>query len=220
MSISFRQRHNLPSEADYFEMVTARNTPGVQDILKNATVGIAGLGGLGSNIAVHLARAGVGHMVLADFDVVDPSNLNRQNYYTRHIGMKKTEAIADVLFNINPYIQLKTHQTYLDQSNIRSLFSGVTVMVEAFDKAENKSLLIDEWTPLLSEIPLVCASGMAGIRPSNEIKTRKMGKNLYLVGDLTTDFESGEGIMSSRVILCAAHQSNAVIRLLLNHKEV
>lgn len=220
MSISFRQRHNLPPEADYFDMVTARNTPGIQDLLRKSTVGIAGLGGLGSNIAVHLARAGVGHLVLADFDVVDPSNLNRQNYYTRHIGMKKTEAIADVLFNINPYIQLSTHATYLDQSNMRKIFSEVNVMVEAFDKAENKSLLIDEWTPLLKDIPLVCASGMAGLRPSNEIKTRRLANNLYLVGDLTTDFQWGEGIMSSRVILCAAHQSNAVLRLLIDQKEV
>lgn len=220
MSISFRQLHNLPPEDDYFDMVTARNMPGIQDLLRGSTVGIAGLGGLGSNIAVHLARAGVGHLVLADFDVVDPSNLNRQNYYTRHIGMKKTEAIADVLFNINPYIKLSTHATYLDQSNMRKIFSGVDVMVEAFDKAENKSLLIDEWTPLLREIPLVCASGMAGLRPSNEIRTRRLGHNLYLVGDLTTDFQCGEGIMSSRVMLCAAHQSNAVLRLLIDQKEV
>lgn len=220
MSISFRQRHTLPPKDDYFDMVTARNTPGIQDLLKQATVGIAGLGGLGSNIAVHLARAGVGHLVLADFDVVDPSNLNRQNYYTRHIGMKKTEAIADVLFNINPYITLSTHATYLDQSNIRTLFSGVDVMVEAFDKAECKSLLIDEWTPLLKAIPLVCASGMAGLRSSNAIRTRRLGSNLYLAGDLTSDFQCGEGIMSSRVILCAAHQSNAVLRLLTDQKEV
>lgn len=220
MGISFRQRHNLPPADDYFDMVTLRNTPGSQHILRNSIVGIAGLGGLGSNIAVHLARAGVGHLVLADFDVVDPSNLNRQNYYTRHIGMKKTEAIADVLFNINPYIQLSTHCTYLDQNNIKKIYNGVHVMVEAFDKAECKSLLIDEWTPLLKNIPLVCASGMAGLRPSNEIKTRRMGKNLYLVGDLTTDFQSGEGIMSSRVVLCAAHQSNAVLRLLIHQKEV
>ncbi len=220
MSISFRQRHTLPPEEDYFEMVTLRNTPGIQETLKNATVGIAGVGGIGSNVAVHLARAGVGHLVVADFDVVDPSNLNRQNYYTRHIGMKKTEALADVLFNINPYIEITAHHTYLDSSNIRPLFKDVTVMVEAFDRAENKSMLIDEWTPLLPQIPLVSASGMAGMGPSNEIRTRKLGDNLYIVGDLTSDFESGEGIMSARVVLCAAHQSNAVLRLLLNHKEV
>lgn len=220
MSISFRQRHTLPPKEDYFEMVTLRNTPGIQETLKKATVGIAGIGGLGSNVAVHLARAGVGHLVVADFDLVDPSNLNRQNYYTRHIGMKKTEALADILFNINPYIQLTPHHTYLDSTNIRPLFKDVTVMVEAFDRAENKSLLIDEWTPLLSQIPLVSASGMAGMGPSNEIRTRRLGENLYIVGDLTSDYESGHGIMSSRVILCAAHQSNAVLRLLLNQKEV
>lgn len=220
MAVSFRNLRNLPEETTYFEMVTNRNTPGVQERLKRSTVGIAGIGGLGSNVAVHLARCGVGRMILADFDLVDPSNLNRQNYYTRHIGMKKSEAIKDVLMQINPYIELITHDVYLNRSNIKTIFTGVDVMVEAFDKAENKSMLLDEWLENLESCPLVCASGMGGYGPSNEIRTRKLSGNIYVVGDLSTEATPENGVMAPRVVMTAAHQSNAVLRLLLDQQEV
>ncbi len=220
MAVSFRNLSNLPTETDYFDLVTSRNTPGIQERLKQATVGIAGLGGLGSNVAVQLARCGVGHMILADFDVVDPSNLNRQNYYTRHIGMKKSEAIKDVLRQINPYIELISHDTYLDRRNIIDIFQGVDVLVEAFDKAENKSLILDEWLSQVKNNPLVCASGMGGIGPSNAIRTKKLGHNIYLVGDLQSEATPENGVMAPRVAMTAAHQSNAVLRLLLNQQEV
>lgn len=220
MAVSFRNLSNLPCETDYFDLVTSRNTPGIQERLKQSTVGIAGLGGLGSNVAVQLARCGVGRMVLVDFDVVDPSNLNRQNYYTRHIGLKKSEAIKDVLRQINPYIELISHDAYLDRRNIIEIFQGVDVLVEAFDKAENKSLILDEWLSQVKNSPLVCASGMGGIGPSNAIRTRKLSHNIYLAGDLNTEATPENGVMAPRVAMTAAHQSNAVLRLLLNQQEV
>lgn len=220
MAVSFRNLSNLPCETDYFDLVTSRNTPGIQERLKQSTVGIAGLGGLGSNVAVQLARCGIGRMVLVDFDVVDPSNLNRQNYYTRHIGLKKSEAIKDVLRQINPYIELISHDAYLDRRNILEIFQGVDVLVEAFDKAENKSLILDEWLSQVKNSPLVCASGMGGIGPSNAIRTRKLSHNIYLAGDLNTEATPENGVMAPRVAMTAAHQSNAVLRLLLNQQEV
>lgn len=201
-------------------MHTLRNTPGTQAILSKATVGIAGIGGLGSNVAVHLARCGIGRLILADFDVVEISNLNRQHYDRRHIGMKKTDAIKDVLQHINPDLELVTHDAYLDRTNIKTIFEGVDVMVEAFDLAENKSMLMDEWLENLGKMPLVTASGMAGLGPANDIRTRKMGEQLYVVGDLCTESTVGNGLMAPRVILAAAHQSHAVLRILLDQREV
>ena len=220
MSVSFRNLHRLPEEMDYYDLITRRNTPGIQDILREATVGIAGLGGLGSNVAVQLARCGVGRMVLADFDMVDPTNLNRQNYYMRHIGMKKSEAIQDVLRQINPYIVLTCHDVYLDRRNIIEIFNGVDVLVEAFDQAENKSLILDEWLSHEHMKPIVCASGMGGTGTSNSIRTRRVGQQIYLAGDLNSEVTTETGVMAPRVVMTAAHQSNAVLRLLLNQMEV
>lgn len=220
MGISLRHLPNLLPEADYFNLVTSRNIPGIKDRLKQATVGIAGLGGLGSNVAVHLARCGVGKLILADYDLVDPSNLNRQNYYIRHIGMKKSEAIKDVIRQINPYIDVETHDTYLDRSNIYTIFQAAEVLVEAFDNAECKSLIVDEWAEKMRGIPMVAASGMGGCRSSNDIKTRRLGNNLYLAGDLESEVTAASGVMAPRVALTAAHQSNAVLRLLLQQVEV
>ena len=220
MGISLRHLPNLPTETDFFNLVTSRNIPEVRERLKLSTVGIAGLGGLGSNVAVHLARCGVGKLILADFDVVDPSNLNRQNYYLRHIGMKKSEAIKDVIRQINPYIEVETHDVYLDRSNIQGIFQGAEVLVEAFDTAECKSLIVDVWAEKMNSMAMVAASGMAGSGPSNGIRTRKMGKNLYLAGDLESEVTKDSGVMAPRVALTAAHQSNAVLRLLLQQVEV
>lgn len=220
MAVSFRNPQNLPDETDYYDLITKRNTPGIQEKLKGSTVGIAGLGGLGSNVAVQLARSGVGRMVLADFDMVDPTNLNRQNYYMRHIGMKKSEAIKDVLRQINPYIELTSYDVYLDRSNIISIFGTVDVLVEAFDLAENKSLILDEWLTQPHNKPIVCASGMGGTGISNSIRTRKIGQQIYLAGDLSSEVTPETGVMAPRVAMTAAHQSNAVLRLLLNQMEV
>ncbi len=219
MAISLRQLHNLPEKETYYAMVTLRNTPNSGPCLQSSCVGIAGIGGLGSNIAVHMARMGVGKLILADYDVVDPSNLNRQHYFTRHIGMKKSDAIKEIIQQINPYIEVETHCVYLDRTNIISIFKNADVMVEAFDRAENKSLLIDEWLSHQSATPIVSASGMAGTGSASEFKRRKMGKRLYLVGDLKTDASEEVGLMAPRVALAAAEQSVLIMRLLLGLEE-
>lgn len=200
--------------------IFSRNRPGATEILKAAVVGIAGLGGLGSNIAVHLVRAGVRTLILADFDVVEPSNLNRQHYFSHQIGMKKSEALSEILLSINPDLDLILWDCVITPENLTQIYKEVSVMVEAFDRSENKSMLVNEWLLHKPEIPLVCASGMAGIGPSNELITRKFGKQLFMVGDLKTEASAEEGLCASRVALAAAHQSHAVIRLLLGMEAV
>ncbi|EQB87401.1 hypothetical protein M918_09495 [Clostridium sp. BL8] len=139
--LSFIKRGETPSQEDMEGLLVSRHTPGVHEKLKKATVGIAGLGGLGSNIAVALARVGVGKLVLVDFDVVEPSNLNRQQYFIKHIGMKKTEAMKKLLEDINPFITVETVDTYLDKTNIEEVFKEAEVIVEAFDNPVCKAEL-------------------------------------------------------------------------------
>lgn len=106
----------------------ARHTPGVFNILKNSKVAIAGCGGLGSNVAVSLARVGVGNIILCDFDIVEPSNLNRQQYFVSDIGKFKVCALKDILLRINPFINIKKHRIYLDKTNIEEIFKEADII--------------------------------------------------------------------------------------------
>lgn len=199
------------------QQMMARHCAGVYEKMKDACVGIAGLGGLGSNIAAMLARMGVGHMVLADFDVVEPGNLNRQNYFVSQLGKYKTEATAEQLAWINPFINVKTHTIRVEEENVAALFGECQVVCEAFDNPESKAMLV---STLLAECPgikLVCGSGMAGICSANEIITRRRMSRLYVCGDERTDAEVG--IMAPRVMICAGHQANMTVRLLMGENE-
>lgn len=211
-------RGEVPTAKEYQALLTARHTPGVHERVRDARVGIAGVGGLGSNIAVALARVGVGTLVLADFDVVEPSNLNRQHYFSDQIGLPKVEALQQTLARINPYVKVEIHHGLLEAQNIPTLFDGVTVMVEAFDAADQKAMLVETFRTRFPETPLVAASGMAGFAPSNSIVTRRAGHNFYLVGDGQTAARPGEGLMAPRVGIAAHHQANAVLRLLLQEE--
>jgi len=211
-------RGEAPSSEEYQALLTARHTPGVHGRIRHACVGIAGVGGLGSNIAVALARVGIGALVLADLDVVEPSNLNRQHYFSDQIGLPKVEALQQTLARINPYVKVAAHHCRLDAENIPGLFDGVAVMVEAFDAADQKAMLVETFRSRFPETPLVAASGMAGYAPSNSITTRRAGHNFYLVGDGETAARPGEGLMAPRVGIAAHHQANAVLRLLLQEE--
>ena len=200
-------------EEDLFE----RNVKGISEKLKKAKVCILGLGGLGSNVAVLLARAGLGSLKLVDFDIVEASNLNRQQYRISHIGMKKTEAIKTIIKEINPFVEIEVLDIKVDRENILSAVGDVEIVVEAFDVAETKAMAIEELLINGDKI-LVSASGMAGIGSANEIITRKIRDNFYLVGDNYSDYEEYSGIMSTRVMICAAHQANVVLRLILGEE--
>ena len=184
-----------------------------QTILERAKVGVAGLGGLGSNVLSHLIRSGVTHFVAADFDVVSPSNLNRQFYFADQIGQKKTSALAENLRRINPDIELELHDCLLTEENIPEIFKNCDVVVEAFDKADAKTMLIAALSK--TNIPIVAASGLAGFGRSNNIRVRKVGSRLYLVGDLTSGISPELAPASPRVGIAASIQANTVIAILL-----
>ena len=199
------------------EDLLKRNVKGIFEKLKKAKVCILGLGGLGSNVAVLLARAGIGHLKLIDFDVVEASNLNRQQYRISHIGLKKTEAMKTIIKEINPFVEVETLDIKVDRKNIYSIIGDIEIVVEAFDSAETKAMTIEELLINKNKI-VVSASGMAGLGSANEIITRRIKDNFYLIGDNYSDYEEYSGIMSTRVMLCAAHQANMVLRLILGEK--
>ena len=199
------------------ENLLKRNVKGISEKLKKAKVCILGLGGLGSNVATLLARSGIGYLKLVDFDIVEASNLNRQQYRITHVGMKKTEAIRTIIKEINPFVEVKTLDIKVDRENILSIVGDVEIVVEAFDVAETKAMAIEELLINGNKI-VVSASGMAGIGSANEIITRKVRDNFYLVGDNYSDYEEYSGIMSTRVMICAAHQANVVLRIILGEE--
>jgi sulfur carrier protein ThiS adenylyltransferase len=213
--IVFIQRGQIPSAKELEAQLTARHSPGVHQRLKQATVGIAGLGGLGSPAAVALARSGIGRLILIDFDVVEPSNLNRQQYFVDQLGLPKAVALKETLSRINPYVAIEAHALRLTPANISSLFGEVDVLVEAFDRADQKAMLVETFLSQCPGKPLVASSGLAGFGPSNSIVTRRVAGNLYLVGDGETAAAPGTGLMAPRVGIAAHHQANAVLRLLL-----
>ena len=180
----------------------------------SACIGIAGLGGLGSNIAMMLARSGVRRFVLADFDVVDESNLNRQHYFPSHLGRKKTECIKEQLLALNPALDLEIHDTYIDSTNAALIFKDCTIVCEAFDRPECKSELVTALLSQLKNTIVVSGSGMAGFESANTIVTKHPLKRLYLCGDGTTDVNVNGRLTAPRVQICAGHEAHMVLRLL------
>lgn len=196
-----------------------RHGADIQQRLDRAAVGIAGLGGLGSNIAVHLARLGVGRLVLVDFDTVEVSNLNRQHYTMKDIGVPKTLALLEQLEEINPYLQYEPHTERIIPANAASLFADCDVVCEAFDRAEQKAMLIETLLERLPDTPIVSGSGMAGYGSANLMRTERRFGRLYVCGDGASDIADGVGLMAPRVAVCAAQQATMVLRLLLGHTE-
>jgi len=196
-------------------LLYARHTPGVQAKVKDSVIGIMGLGGLGSVVAVALARIGVGTLLLADYDVVEPSNLNRQQYFVDQVGMRKTEAMRQNLSRVNPYLKVETFDDELTESNIPFIFQHVDVLVECFDGARMKAVALRTALTLMPTIGYVGASGLAGFDDNNLITTRKIRPRVYVVGDGEAEAKPGQGLMAPRVGIAAHHQANQVLRLLL-----
>ena len=174
------------SKEEIYAALNERHSPEIQAVLSAGNVAIAGLGGLGSNVAYSLTRIGVGHLHLIDFDVVDVTNLNRQQYFMEHVGMYKTEALKSLLMKINPYIEIKTDCVRVTEENIKELFCDNDIVCEAFDNPDAKALLVNGIMEYFPEKKLVSASGMAGFGSSNSIVTRRITKNFYLCGDRVT----------------------------------
>lgn len=186
----------------------------IKQILKTKTVGIAGCGGLGSNCAVALARVGVGRLIIADYDLVEISNLNRQFYFYDQIGMLKVAALKQNLYRINPEVRVNTFDIRLCQSDIIEIYSKCDVIVEAFDKAEMKYMIIDAVHNFLPEKYLVMGVGMAGWGDNNMIRSRQSDK-LIICGDEINAIGAKCPPLAPRVGVVAHMQANAVLEILL-----
>ncbi len=182
--------------------------------LKDYTVGIAGAGGLGSNCAVALARAGVGKLIISDFDVVSESNLNRQYFFKDQLGQKKVHALKENIAGINPEVKIITNDTKLNENNIVEIYKDCDLIVEAFDLAEMKKMLIETFLSKLPEKNIVLGLGMAGYGKNNLIKFRQ-SENLYICGDEESEIADNNPPLAPRVGIVANMQANTVLELLL-----
>lgn len=204
----------IPTRQEMQDALASRNGISLQEKFSSATVAVCGLGGLGSNIAISLARAGIGRLILSDFDKVDITNLNRQQYKASQLGVTKTEALAANLRETAPYTELITNTVRLTENNIAEILSDADIICEAFDDAEAKAMLTNCVLEAFPDKYLVAASGMAGLGPANDIRTRKITDRFYLCGDEVSDIDDGAALMAPRVMLCAAHQAHIVLRIL------
>ncbi len=218
--VIFIRRGEIPKAEELEALMASRHTPGVHARLKKATVGIAGLGGLGSAVTIALARVGIGTLILVDFDLVEPSNLNRQHYAVGDIGMAKADAMGRILEEINPYLNIVTHKVVLDRDNIPRIFQNTDIVVECFDRPEAKVMIMQTIAEALPNAYMIGASGMAGYGDSNSIQTMKLGEKIFMVGDFVTAAEPGRGLMAPRVGIAAHHQANLVVSLLMAPEHV
>ena len=178
----------------------------------SAAVAVCGLGGLGSNIAVSLIRAGVGRLILFDFDRVDITNLHRQQYRADQVGRFKTEALCESLREINPYCRLEAHTVRITEENAPKLLADATSCAKPLTEPNKKAMLADAVMSMMPDTYLVSASGMAGLGSANEIRTRRITERFYICGDGSSDAEEGIGLVASRVAVCAGHQAHMVLR--------
>ena len=207
------------TEAEWLKALEQRHGAELQQNFSSAFVAVCGLGGLGSNVAISLARAGVGTLLLIDFDRVDISNLHRQQYRVSQLGMYKTEAMKQTLSEISPYCNIITHTVKLTEENL-SLIADCGIVCECFDNAECKAMLVNGVTEGYPEKYIVAASGMSGLHTGNSITTKKFGKRLYICGDGMSDVNDDGTLFAPRVMLCAAHQANTVLRIIAGRSEV
>ena len=202
------------SPLEFAKKYLAGRDPVVLDALRRSAVGIAGAGGLGSSVAVALARAGVGRLVIADFDRVEASNLNRQQYFVDQVGRVKVEALKENLLRINPFSVYETHEARVTRRNAAAIFKAVDVLVEAFDNAEAKQMLIEACLRRYPGRPIVAASGLAGYGGTRKLHVRRLG-NLYICGDEASQCPKGVSPMAPRVGVVAHMQANLVVELLV-----
>lgn len=206
------------AEDEMWEMLSMRHTPEVSRKLKEARVAVAGLGGLGSQVVIMLARCGVGTLHLIDCDVIEASNLNRQAYRICHLGKRKVDALAEELRTIQPYCHVLTTHIRIDERNAVDVLRDDTLIIEAFDDAAAKAMLVNTVLSQTKDKVVVAASGMVGYGDSNDIRTERVNRRLYICGDRTSDLADGLALMAPRVMICAGHQANMAVRLILEEE--
>ena len=213
------QAHPIPSREVMREALNIRHGEDLQNKISAARVAVCGLGGLGSNIAIALARAGVGHLHLIDFDRVDLTNLNRQQYAVGQLGQYKTDALRETLSLVSPYCDVTCDTIQVTEENLPDLLKTEDYICEAFDRAEAKAMLVSGVLEHFPEKYLVAGSGLAGLGSANTIQTHRISKRFYLCGDGTSDSSVGLGLVASRVLVCAAHEANMILRLIAGETE-
>lgn len=213
------QAHPIPSREVMREALNIRHGEDLQNKIRAARVAVCGLGGLGSNIAIALARAGVGHLHLIDFDRVDLTNLNRQQYAVGQLGQYKTDALRETLSLVSPYCDVTCDTVRVTEENLPDLLRNEDYICEAFDRAETKAMLVSGVLEHFPEKYLVAGSGLAGLGSANTIQTRRVSQRFYLCGDGTSDSSVGLGLVASRVLVCAAHEANMILRLIAGERE-
>lgn len=209
----------IPSREVMREALNIRHGEELQNKISAARVAVCGLGGLGSNIAIALARAGVGHLHLIDFDRVDLTNLNRQQYAVGQLGQYKTDALRETLSLVSPYCDVTCDTIQVTEENLPDLLKAEDYICEAFDRAEAKAMLVSGVLEHFPEKYLVAGSGLAGLGSANTIQTRRVSQRFYLCGDGTSDSSVGLGLVASRVLVCAAHEANMILRLIAGETE-
>jgi sulfur carrier protein ThiS adenylyltransferase len=185
--------------------------------LRSSVVGIAGAGGLGSNAAAALARAGVGRLIIADFDVVETPDLNRQYFFVDQVGQPKVEALLFNLKRMNPFSIYEIHQVKVDRDNVAGLFGAADLLIEAFDRADQKQMLIESWLTHFPGRPIIAASGLAGFGGNEKLGQRSLG-NLHICGDEMSECDACTAPMAPRVAVVAAMQANLAVELLVRFK--
>lgn len=209
----------IPTKEERRKGLEERQGEALRQKFSSARVAVCGLGGLGSNLAISLARAGIGKLILLDFDRVDVSNLQRQQYKASQVGSYKTEALCDNLREIAPSVELEAHTVRVTEENVPELLSEADIICEAFDHAEWKAMLTNTVLETMPDKYLVAASGMAGMGSANTIQTRRITKRFYLCGDEASDVAEVGSLVAPRVMLCAAHQAHMVLRILTEQLE-
>ncbi|MGP1506015.1 MAG: sulfur carrier protein ThiS adenylyltransferase ThiF [Campylobacter sp.] len=218
-NVIFAPQNSIPSQNELELMLSSRNSPHIATALKSARVAICGLGGLGSNVAIILARLGVGNLHLIDFDSVDCTNLNRQSYFISDLGAQKTAALSAQIRAINPYVNIRVSDVKLDEKNMQEILKDDEIICECFDGAKFKAILVESVLRNFSDKIIIAASGLAGSGSANEIYTKRISKRFYLCGDFKSGAKIGSGLMSPRVWITAGHQANAVLRVILKEKD-
>lgn len=208
----------MVTEEEMWSVLAERHTPEMCRRLREARVAVAGLGGLGSQAAIMLARCGVGTLHLIDCDTVEVSNLNRQAYRTCHLGMRKTDALAAEIRTIQPYCRVLTTDARVTEENAVRILQEDTLIIEAFDEPTAKAMLVNTILSQTKDKTIIAASGMVGYGDSNLIRTERVNRRLYICGDRTSDLADGLALMAPRVMICAGHQANLAVRLILEEE--
>jgi sulfur carrier protein ThiS adenylyltransferase len=202
-------------DLSFYDKLTDRNSADIKGKIKQAVIGIAGCGGLGSNAAIALARIGVMKLIIADFDIVEPSNLNRQQFFISDIGKNKTDALASFIKSVNPFVIVQTHLIKLNLKNIFEVYKECPIVIEAFDQVSEKAMIVKAFgDKRFKDKFLIIASGLAGYYPSNLIKTNQLSKNIFLCGDNSNEGNENNGLMAPRVLIAAGHQANKAVELI------